>query len=178
MWKHWATIFVRIVHIIKKNPINVIGPSRFMKNPILLQLIIPWDYAPLSQLSNDYSYSSIWSLRWKLWPFEKAIFTQFVHFFHLCNLTRKLLSTSEENMSRTREIFVSSVDNIHDDEHTSTFRLSIYCSSNILQQSGIGNFILFTISSNFEFLVKLAISQTEHFWKNFTKENLFGFMSR
>jgi len=90
----------------------------------------------------------------------------------------QLLSTVDYNMSRTNENFIPCTYNIHDGEHTMTFVLSICCSSRILQQYGVNNFVLFTISLDLGFLTKLTISQTEHFWENFTKVKLYGFMSR
>jgi hypothetical protein len=56
-----------------------------------------------------------------------------------------------------------------------TQQLSYYQSvspSKFYNNMELDNFVLFTISPDLEFLAKLAISQTEHFWKNFTKRKV------
>ena len=78
-----ATIFVRTMHIIIFCSINVIGPffSIYEESITILHIFIFQYYCWVNQLSNDYYYSPIRSLIWKLWIFEKTVFTQFVHFF-------------------------------------------------------------------------------------------------
>jgi len=82
------------------NAISIFS-AQFMKNYITLLQIIIFSYSSsINRLSNDYSFASIWSLSWKLWlPEKKIIYTQFVHFLHWCNLTKRKTSVNYRRKS-------------------------------------------------------------------------------
>jgi hypothetical protein len=66
----------------------------------------------------------------------------------------QLLSSVEENPSRTRKNSILGIDNIGYGEHISTFLLSICNSNQILQQYGIENFVPFYTFSRFRIFIK------------------------
>jgi len=90
----------------------------------------------------------------------------------------QLLPLVEVNLLGIRETFVWGIVNKYDRESLATLILSILCSIKKLQQYGNDNFVLSSpLFQAWNILAKLDISQTVHFWKKFTKTNLFGLMS-
>ena len=69
-----------------------------------------------------------------------SMFHLFIFLIGAINLKDQIFPSVEENLVRTRKMFISSADKSYDHEHFSTFRPMLQCFINFLHPSKIDNF--------------------------------------